>query len=135
LASASFSLSGTTSQGRPVHFLTDQNLLKVAHFTIAWSAQCVSGASYTATSNVAPMRVNPFPRFGNRHSHRTTLETYSAAQGQSLTFRVSATVTGRLEYNGKASGAWSAQVRVLEPTGQQVDACKSGAVKWKAVLG
>jgi hypothetical protein len=135
LASASFSLSGTTSQGQPIHFLASQNLMKIVHFKITWSAQCVSGTSYTSTSSVAPMRVNPFPRFGSRHSHTTTSATYSGAQGRSLRFRVSAIVTGRLELNGKASGTWSAQVRVLGPARQQIDTCKSGAVTWKAELG
>jgi hypothetical protein len=133
VAGAGYTLNGTSSQGKPVHFVASNTLMKITQFEIAWSAQCASGASYTETSSVAPMRVKPFPRFRSSLGYTAT-SPYSASPGRPFGFQVSVTVAGRLKFNGKGNGTWSAQVRVLDPAGQLVDTCNTGAVTWKASL-
>jgi hypothetical protein len=105
-----------------------------SNFRITWSAQCASGATYGDSSGVGSARVAPFPRFRRSGKYTTTAASYSAAQGRSLSFDVSATLAGKLQQGERAVGTWTGQVRVLDVNQHQIDACNTGAITWKARL-
>lgn len=130
-AGASMALTGRTSQGKPVSFQLSSNRLKITRFQITWTAACAGGARYSDTSTVDAIRVHPSHRFDATSTYTSTSASYSAAQGRSLSFAVSATLAGRLRHGGRASGSWGAEVRVLDANHQQVDICNVVSIVWK----
>src|SRR6478609_11514931 len=95
MASAAFSFSGSTSQGGPIKFrvrLTSNGLVK--NFEIGWKADCTSGASIEDTTLIPRMPIDPFPRFHSSGSYMAPAAVYTATNGRTLSYAVSAHVGG-----------------------------------------
>jgi hypothetical protein len=60
--------------------------------------------------------------------------TVNGSNGQTVRVLVSAQLHGKLMRNGRASGRWAAQGRVLDASGNQIDSCRTGVVLWRARL-
>jgi hypothetical protein len=134
LASASFTFSGRTSQGAPVKFRVSGRIALVNRFEIAWKADCTSGASIGDSTVVSQTPVHPFPRFHNSGSYMAPSAIYTAANGRTLSYSVSAHLRGILPRNAHAHGTWTAQVQVLDTNRNVIDTCTTGLVHWHATL-
>lgn len=133
VANAVFVLNGHTSQGRSVRLRVSDQLSKVTRFGISWQAHCTSGATLIKGSHERAV-VIPFPDFHFSASYITTAGSYSAARGRPLRYAVSLRLHGRLRFNGRARGTWTARVRVLDPNRKQIDSCSTGLIRWNASL-
>jgi hypothetical protein len=131
-ASAAFILRGNTGQGLPVALRVSNNLSTVTGFAIDWRATCTSGASLFSASGAGRIAVRPFPNFHRSGSY--VFSTVNRSNGQTVRVLVSAQLHGKLTRNRRASGRWAAQARVLDASGNQIDSCRTGVVRWKAVL-
>lgn len=133
VASAAFVLTGQTGQGLSVGVRLTSNLSTVTRFSIGWRATCSSGGSLSETTLVSkPIPVQPFPNF-----HRTGTYAYStgnSANGQTVRVLTSVELHGQLMRNGRASGRWAAQARILDANGNQIDSCRTGVVGWRAAF-
>jgi hypothetical protein len=128
-ASAAYILTGKTAQGLPVSVRLSSNLSTVTRFTIGWRATCSPGGSLSeATLASKPIAVRPFPNF-----HRTGSYAFSTvSNGQTLHVFASVQLHGALARNGRASGTWATQARVLDASGNQLAFCRTGVVGWRA---
>lgn len=135
IASTAFSFSGSTSQGGPVKFrvrLTGNALVK--NFLIGWKADCTSGASIKDATLIPQLPINAFPRFHSSGSYMAPRAVYTAANGRTLSYAVSAHVGGILPRNGHAHGTWTAKVKILDTNQSVIDNCTTGVVHWHATL-
>jgi hypothetical protein len=134
VASAAFILQGKTGQGLGVALRVSSNLSKVVRFAVGWRATCTSGGSYgpTVSLDARAMAVKPFPHFQSSGTYTTS--TVNVANGQTVRLVVSVELHGQLMRNGRASGRWAAQARVLDASGNQIDFCHTGVVRWTAHL-
>lgn len=140
---------GSTSQQSPVVVQLSRDGRKVARLVVRWEAECTSGKFYpfagilvgTAgppTQPAQPGNANPF--FGNAVSRAgsfkgTGLSVQAIGQGPpapDLIGVVTQDVGGRLG-SSSGGGTWRGHAEVVDPaSGQKVDDCQTGLLKWKA---
>ena len=125
-ASAAWLMFGKTSQGFAVGLRVSQNLSHVKQLAIRWRAQCATGATLTDTTEARGILVSPFPHFHGTGSYEYT----DQSSGQTLSITVTTHLHGRLLRNIRARGTWSTQAVVRDATGNQIDTCSSGLIRW-----
>lgn len=126
VASAAWAMSGSTSQRLSVGLRASNNLSKVKRFVIHWRAKCTSGATLRDTTVVGPVVIRPFPKFHAADSYMTSDQT----NGHTFRVAVSAHLHGRLLLNIRARGTWSVRALVRDASGNQIDSCSTGLVRW-----
>lgn len=124
-----WAMSGGTSQGLSVRLHVSFNLSKVNRLVIRWRATCTSGTTFTDSTAVSRIPVSPFPRFDSSGSY---VFSGKGTSGNTYSFAVSTDLHGSLLRNIRARGTWSAQALVRDASGNQVDSCSTGLIRWRA---
>ena len=128
---ASFRLSGSTSQGSPVRLLVSERDTRVGRFALSWRAPCPSGKEYSGSPSYGPFRIRcgrsgfSFGGVASYTEQPTGAPGYSAAVQESLSGRIT---------DAGARGTWRSVVTVRDANGQPVDTCATGTITWRARL-
>jgi hypothetical protein len=132
---------GATSQDSPVVVQLSRDRKRVASTGVHWEAACASGMSVTYGGTLKP--TGPAPAVIPPDTHFFTPKpvsksgSFSGSSVGNLDFNthqgnVTQEVRGKLGAK-KGSGTWHAHVDVIEKaTGNKVDDCDTGALKWSA---
>jgi hypothetical protein len=128
-SAAAWAMSGRTSQGLSVRLHVSFNLSKVNRLVIRWRATCTSGTTFTDSTAVSRIPVSPFPKF---HSSGGYVFSGQGTSGRTYRFAVSTDLHGSLLRNIRARGTWSAQALIRDASGNQVDSCSTGLIRWRA---
>jgi len=130
---------GTTSDGEPIAVNAAKGAKKLTATVISWSATCSDDKRYMRGSALTPLV--PQSGFGpgpddlvmSRNAKGRFKGTRMAVEdlGGGLGGVVSVAMEGKLG-RSRASGTLSATVKVIDESGNTVDSCQTGSLRWSA---
>ena len=129
---------GSTSANEAIVLRADRAGQRLRSAVLSWEAKCDQGAIFPFTADLPALRVSPGFSAGGfslamSHNAKGRFSGVQLASFQlgSDSAMVVVEFAGTLRARS-ASGTLSANVTVVDPSGNQVDACHSGAMKWSA---
>jgi hypothetical protein len=136
---AGWMYGGTTRDGEPIAVTAGKGAKKLTAMVISWSATCDGGGRYMRGSALTPMVPQPGFAAGphdlvmtrNAKARFRGTHAYGEDLGGGMLGAVIVTVDGRLG-RSRASGTLSATVKVADASGNAVDSCQTGTVRWSA---
>jgi hypothetical protein len=128
-----------TSQDNPLAIRLSSNGMRVERIAFHWDAKCTSGTVFsfgdilapTAKPPSGPVGEDPYLPLSKSGSFKgSTLAVRDLGNGRMAT--LSQVISGKLgESNG--AGTWSAHLDAVDvASGQKVDTCDTGTIKWTA---
>jgi hypothetical protein len=141
-AVASSSVYGGSTSDRAPIVITLAKSGKLKTLGIDWTARCNSGSEFPFGGVLAAVAKRPAvispganPMFGSVKRGRLNATAFgSAPLGEDMSAAITQKVRGKVK-RSSASGTWSARVDILDPEGNMVDHCQTGAVRWAARRG
>jgi hypothetical protein len=132
--------AGTTSQDNPVVIQLSRDRKRVTRLAIHWDAKCQSGdqlplgfvVDTSARPTPEPVSEKPYVPVAKNGRFKGTAARVRPLSGGARVGTLIQDFAGKV---GKASaaGTWSAVLAVVDvQTGQKVDECSTGAVRWTA---
>ena len=137
-AAAGAVYGGSTNAHEPIVLRADRAGQRLRSAVMSWEAKCDHGATFPFAAELPVVTLTPGFSGGafELAMSRNAKGRFSGAQRASFqldsgTATVAVMFAGRLRA-GSASGTLSADVVVLDESGNEVDSCRTGATKWNA---